>query len=78
MNEPTAGTADLEELFEAIEKSLPPFFQRKSVGELTQGAVSANTLANLASKNQGPPYAEFKRKVFYLKEPFMKWLREEY
>lgn len=63
--------------FSKIGCSWPDCFSRKKAEELTGGGVDARTLANLDCIKQGPP-GKFRlgRKTMYMREPFLKWLRD--
>lgn len=59
-------------------ESLPRVFSPKIAAERLPGVVNEKTLANLRSLGQGPAYIkqQKKRKVLYVREPFVDWLIE--
>lgn len=47
---------------------------RKQVGEFSGGAVAAQTLANLAARNEGPPPIWIGRRVCYETRALAEWI----
>lgn len=66
---------NLSSPLETLRDSLPPIIPRTRVGELTGGAIAAQTLANLDSQGKGPAGAFLLgRKLCYERESFLAWL----
>jgi len=57
-------------------RELPPFFARQKVAEFFPGVVSPKTLANLASRGEGPPFIKTGRKIIYETQAFIAWLKK--
>lgn len=63
--------------FEKLCKELPPVFGRPAIDKLLPGVIEPKTLANLASRGEGPEYRMIRRRVVYDRESFLKWLQEQ-
>ena len=69
----------IDDLEQHLLKTLPPILARSGVAELTGGLISAQTMAEKDCRGVGPQEGRFKsgKKVFYLREPFVRWLVSE-
>lgn len=61
--------------FEDLRDSLPAIIARTEVGRLTGGLINPRSLANLDAEGSGPVRFKLGRKVAYLREDFIAWLR---
>jgi len=68
---------ETDKIYEAVKKALPPIFARHSLSDLTGGLIHSRTLANKMAKGEGPPAIRYGRKIGFIREAFMDWLREE-
>lgn len=64
------GQPDLSDL----RHTLPPFIARKRIEHYLGGILSAAYLANLSSRQEGPPQIKIGRNVGYLRDPLIDWL----
>ena len=64
-----------EDLSDLIPK-LPPVISRDHVEKLLGGIISSKTLANLDSIGKGPKRMRVGRKVAYLTEDLLDWLKQ--
>lgn len=55
-----------------------PFVKRADVKEFSCGLVCGKTLANLASRGEGPPYFRASRYVVYETTDLTEWLTDTY
>lgn len=64
-----------QSILQLLEETLPPYFPRNKVHELTFGLINPRTLANKESKNGGLGGRFFvNRKVWYKKDEFIKYV----
>lgn len=57
-------------------QTLPPIISRNKINLFLGGLISKGTLQNLDSEGKGPRRIKIGRKVGYLREDFVAWLKE--
>lgn len=68
----------IDKLAELMEQELPSYFPRSEADKFTHGLIKSATLANLEKAKCGPPIVYVGKKACYLKDEFVKWIREYY
>lgn len=68
---------DPQIIMEALRSALPPVFSRSSLTKLTGGLINQRTIANLQSKNQGPPSFQYGKKIAFERDSFISWAFEK-
>lgn len=63
------------DVYDELERTLPPAFARSEVPHLLGGLISAGRLANLDSEGKGPRHIRLGRKVGYTRSDFVAWMR---
>lgn len=53
-----------------------PGFTRPEAGRFSGNLIAPKTLANLASKGQGPPFNWYRGRAYYEVDTFVAWLRQ--
>ncbi len=75
--QPHHSTELHENIYQRLEKNLPPIFTRKTASQAIGGLISAKTLANLDSLGLGPiRKVKIGLKVGYEREDFIAWLKQ--
>ncbi|NLV24584.1 MAG: hypothetical protein GXY54_07335 [Deltaproteobacteria bacterium] len=53
-----------------------PYVARSQVREFSSGMLHPRTMANYDCLGEGPPKVKFGKKVFYLVEDLVQWMKE--
>lgn len=64
------------DVYEELERLLPPVVARTSVPKLLGGLISVGRLANLDSEGRGPRRIKLGRKTGYLRSDLIAWMRQ--
>lgn len=57
-----------------LRRTLPVTFRRRDTPDLLGGIIKYQTLANLQSQKQGPPFAKCNGRVIFSRDSFCDWL----
>ena len=68
--------SETEKLLSIILRTWPQFIPRCRISELSSGALNSRSLANKCSSGAGPLFTHIGKRVFFVRESFVKWLRE--
>jgi len=61
-------------IIEELRRTLPVVFRRRDTPALIGGIIKYQTLANLQSKKQGPPFTKCNGRVVFYRDSFCDWL----
>ena len=74
---PPDESGTVNPLVSALRDKLPPILWRADWPKYRREfglPYCAASMSNLASKGEGPPYGIVARRVFYEREPYLRWL----
>lgn len=67
-----------EKLMDIMRETMPPFFARSDVANVTNGAITPGYITKLSSTSGGPPKRFLGTKCFFVKEEFLEWMERHY
>ena len=67
--------SEIERFLSAMEKILPDVFARHALTNLSGGLINSRTIANKASRGDGPPFIRSSKVIGLEKSSFLQWLK---
>lgn len=61
-------------IIKQLSQELPAIFGRTAVPRLLPGVYEYQTLCNLESEGDGPPFTKIGKKICYERDSFLQWL----